>query len=136
MTCLCKQYIGELMGLSRPTCAMLHSVLSSLLIIKNDSFNIDFRLSLVLHFHDTTPPTQTHTQSDHHDREDDGRYGRLEGPEDSQTDNLDQGEEMDSPQRNVTQEGEVWLVLGWHQIQLDTLPELGGREEVGEYTHT
>lgn len=31
---------------------------------------------------------------------------------------------MDPSQRDVPQEGEVWLVLGWHQVELDALPEL------------
>lgn len=31
---------------------------------------------------------------------------------------------MDASQGDVSQEGEVWLVFGWHQVQLDPLPEL------------
>lgn len=31
---------------------------------------------------------------------------------------------MDTSQGDVSQEGEVWLVFGWHQVQLDPLPEL------------
>ena len=60
----------------------------------------------------------------HHHWEDDGQEGGLQDPEDGQTDDLDQGEEMDPPQGDVAQEGEVRLVFGGHQIQLDTLPEL------------
>lgn len=52
----------------------------------------------------------------HHYWENDGEEGGLEDPEDSQTDYLDQGEQMDASQRNMTQEGEVWLVFGWHQV--------------------
>lgn len=60
----------------------------------------------------------------HHYWEDDGEEGGLQDPEDSQTDDLNEGEKMDASQRNVTQEGEVRLVFGRHQIQLDPLPEL------------
>lgn len=62
--------------------------------------------------------------STHHYWEDDGKEGRLEDPEDSQAHDLDQGEEVDPPQRHVPQEGEVRLVLGRHQVELDALPEL------------
>lgn len=62
--------------------------------------------------------------SSHHHWEDDGQEGGLEDPEDGETDDLDQGEEVDSSQRDVTQEGEVWLVFGRHEVQLDPLPEL------------
>lgn len=69
--------------------------------------------------------TNNHKLKDaHHDWEDDGEEGGLEDPEDGQTRDLDEGEEMDASQRDVTQEGEVRLVFGWHQIQLDPLPEL------------
>lgn len=37
---------------------------------------------------------------------------------------------MDPPQRHVPQEGEVWLVLGWHQVELDALPELDQERSV------
>lgn len=60
----------------------------------------------------------------HHHREDDGEKGGFEDPEDGQTDQLDEGEQMHPSQRHVPQEGEVWLVLGWHQVELDALPEL------------
>lgn len=60
----------------------------------------------------------------HHDWEDDGKECGFEDPEDSQTDQLDEGEQMDPPERHMPQEGEVWLVLGWHQVELDALPEL------------
>lgn len=63
-------------------------------------------------------------QYTYHYWEDDGQEGGLQDPEDGQTDDLDDGEKMDASQRNVTQEGEVRLVFGWHQIQLHTLPEL------------
>lgn len=37
---------------------------------------------------------------------------------------------MDPPQRHVPQKGEVWLVLGWHQVELDALPELDQERSV------
>ena len=70
----------------------------------------------------------------YHDREEDGQNGGLENPKDSQTDDLDQGEEVDPPQRHVTQEREVRLVLGRHHVQLDPLPELQGSDN--ENTHS
>lgn len=60
----------------------------------------------------------------HHYWEDNSQERGFEDPENSQADDLDEGEKMDASQRNMTQEGEVWLVFGWHQIQLYTLPEL------------
>ena len=73
--------------------------------------------------------------TDHH-WEDDGQERGLEGPEDSQTDDLDQGEKMDASQRDVTQEGEVWLVFGRHEIQLDTLPELKQTDTEHAFMHS
>ncbi len=63
-------------------------------------------------------------QHSHHDREDDGGHSGLEDPEDGQTCDLHQSEEVHAPQRDVTQEHEIWLVLGWHEEQLHPLPEL------------
>lgn len=63
----------------------------------------------------------------HHYWEDDGEEGGLQDPEDGQADDLNEGEKMDASQRNVAQEGEVRLVFGRHQIQLDPLPELEQR---------
>lgn len=69
----------------------------------------------------------------HHYWEDDGEEGGLQDPEDSQTDDLNEGEKMDASQRNVTQEGEVRLVFGRHQIQLDPLPELEQKNTIRRY---
>ncbi len=63
-------------------------------------------------------------QHSHHDREDDGGHSGLEDPEDGQTCDLHHSEEVHAPQRYVTQEHEIWLVLGWHEEQLHPLPEL------------
>lgn len=60
----------------------------------------------------------------YHYWEDDSEECRLEDPEDSKTDYLDQGEQMDASQGDVSQEREVWLMFGRHQVQLDPLPEL------------
>lgn len=59
-----------------------------------------------------------------HDREDDGEEGGFEDPEDGEADDLQQSEQMNSSQRNMTQVGVVWLVLRWHQEQFDPVPEL------------
>lgn len=50
----------------------------------------------------------------HHDREDDGSHGGLEDPEQSQAKDLHKSEEVDLPERNVSQVNQVRLVLRWH----------------------
>ncbi len=62
--------------------------------------------------------------STYHNREYDGQEGGFEDPEDSQTCDLYQCEEVYLPQRNMAEVGEVGLVLGWHHIQLNPVPEL------------
>lgn len=64
----------------------------------------------------------------HHYWEDYGQEGGFKDPEDSQTNNLNKCEKMNASQGNVTKEGKVWLVFWWHQIQLDTFPELKQRD--------
>lgn len=59
-----------------------------------------------------------------HHGEDDGIIGGLDDPEHDQAAELDDGEEVDLPQGNVSQVDEVWLVLGWHTKQLQTVKEL------------
>lgn len=60
----------------------------------------------------------------HHDRENDGCHSRLEDPEHGQAQYLDEGEEVDLPEGDVTQVNQVWLVFSWHQEQLQTIHEL------------
>lgn len=60
----------------------------------------------------------------HHDREDDGGHGRLEDPEEGQTQALDEGEEVDASLGDVPQVDQVRLVLGRHQEQLQPVHEL------------
>ena len=48
----------------------------------------------------------------------------LDDPQQNQTGQLDQREDMDLPQRNVAQVDQIWLVLGRHSEQLDTVKEL------------
>lgn len=64
-----------------------------------------------------------------HDGEDNGHEGGFEDPEDSQAGNLDQCEEMDPPQGDVAEVGEVRLVLRGHQVELDPIPELSRKQE-------
>lgn len=59
-----------------------------------------------------------------HDGEDDGEEGGFEDPEDSEADDLQQREQVNSPEWNMAQVRVVWLVLRWHQKQLDPVPEL------------
>lgn len=65
----------------------------------------------------------------YHDGEDDGEEGGFEDPEYGQADDLQEGEEMDPPERHVAQVGKVRLVLRWHQEQLDPVPELLEKEK-------
>lgn len=60
----------------------------------------------------------------HHDGEDDGSHSGLQDPEDGQTRHLYQREEVNAPQRDVTQERKIRLVFGWHQIKLYPFPKL------------
>lgn len=59
-----------------------------------------------------------------HDGEDDGEEGGFEDPEDGEADDLQQCEQVNSPEWNMAQVGVVRLVLRWHQEQLDPVPEL------------
>lgn len=60
----------------------------------------------------------------HHNGEDDGSHCRLEDPQESQTQALDKGEEVDTSLGDVPQVDQVRLVFGWHQKQLQTVHEL------------
>lgn len=64
------------------------------------------------------------TTGSHHHREHDGGHGGLEDPEQSQADDLQEGEEVDLPEGDVPQVDEVRLVFGRHQEQLQTVHEL------------
>lgn len=68
----------------------------------------------------------------HHDRENDGRHGGLEDPEQRQAQDLDEGEEVDLPEGDVPQVHQVGLVLGRHQQQLETIHELQESEAARE----
>lgn len=63
-------------------------------------------------------------QGQDHDREDDGRHGGLEDPEQGQTKALDEGEEVDASLGDVAQVDQVRLVLGGHQHQQQAVHEL------------
>lgn len=60
----------------------------------------------------------------HHHRKYDGSLGRLDDPEQNQTAELGDGEEVHLPQGHMTQIYEVWLVLGWHTEQCQPVKEL------------
>lgn len=59
-----------------------------------------------------------------HDGEDDGEEGGFEDPEHGEADDLQQCEQVNFPERNMAQVGEVWLVLRRHQEKFDPVPEL------------
>ena len=60
----------------------------------------------------------------HHHGKDDGSSGGLDEPEQNQTAELDDGEEVHLPQRYVPEIDEVWLVLGRHAEKSETVKEL------------
>lgn len=62
----------------------------------------------------------------YHDREYDRSHGGLEDPEQSQAKDLKECEEMDLPERNVSQVHQVRLMLRRHQKQLQTIHKLDG----------
>lgn len=63
------------------------------------------------------------SRTNHHG-EDDGSLGGLDDPQQDQTAQLDDGEKMDLPQRDVTEIDEVGLVLSWHAEQREAVEEL------------
>lgn len=65
----------------------------------------------------------------HHDGENDGSHGGLEDPEQCQAQDLDEGEEVDLPEGNVSQVNQVGLVLRRHQKQLQTIHKLQPENE-------
>lgn len=55
----------------------------------------------------------------------------LDDPEQHQTCELHQGEDVDLPQRHVAQIDQIGLVLGRHAEQLDSVEELRRKEDEG-----
>lgn len=64
----------------------------------------------------------------HHGEDDSGGRG-LDDPEQHQTGELHQREDVDLPQRHIAQIDQVRLVLGRHAEQLDSVKELQGGPE-------
>lgn len=62
--------------------------------------------------------------STHHHWEDDSSGGCLDYPEQHQTRELGNSEQVHLPQGHVAQVDEIWLVLCWHAKQLQTVKEL------------
>lgn len=59
-----------------------------------------------------------------HNGENNGSHSGLEDPEERQTKQLDESEEMDLPQWDVPQVDQVWLVFGRHEEQLEPVHKL------------
>lgn len=80
------------------------------------------------------------THVSYHDREYDGSHGGLEDPQQSQAEDLDEGEEVDLPEGNVSQVNQVRLMFRRHQKQLQTIHELQKMTEIfkttDEWLHT
>lgn len=70
----------------------------------------------------------------YHDRENDGSHRRFEDPEQSQTEGLNEGEEMDPSLWDVTQINQIRLVFGWHKEELQAIHELNGKKTKQIYT--
>lgn len=66
----------------------------------------------------------------YHDREYDGSHGGLEDPQQSQAEDLDEGEEVDLPEGNVSQVNQVGLMFRGHQKQLKTIHKLQKTTEI------
>lgn len=62
----------------------------------------------------------------HHHGEHNSSRWRLDHPEQYEAGELGDGEQVHLPQGDVAQVDEVWLVLGWHAEQLETVKELRG----------
>lgn len=64
----------------------------------------------------------------YHDREDEGGNRCLDDPEDDETHKLDESEEVDSLDADISQVSVVRLVLGRHEKQLDAIHKLSGKQ--------
>lgn len=62
--------------------------------------------------------------SGYHHGEDDGGPGRLDDPQQDQAAELDDGEEVHLPQRDVAKVDEVWLMLGRHAEKPQAIEKL------------
>lgn len=60
----------------------------------------------------------------YHHGEDDGSPGGFDDPEENQTAELDDGEQMNLSERDVSQVNEVWLVFSRHPEQSQTIKKL------------
>lgn len=63
----------------------------------------------------------------YHHGENDGSLGGLDDPQQDQTAELDDGEEVHLPQRDVAKVDEVRLMFGRHAEQPQTVEELRGQ---------
>lgn len=61
----------------------------------------------------------------YHDREQNSRQAELlDYPERGEAQKLEDGEQMNPFKRDTSQVRHVWLMLGWHEKQVDPVPEL------------
>ncbi len=70
-----------------------------------------------------------------HNRKDDGSHSGLEDPEERQTKQLDESEQMDLPQWHMPQVDQVWLVFGRHEEQLEPVHKLRTKEQYLKNKH-
>ena len=73
--------------------------------------------------------------SSHHQRENQWGLGGLDDPERCQGAHLDQSEDVDLEERDVTEVEVVGLVLGWHQHQEQPVDELHPVQGVDAHVH-
>lgn len=64
-----------------------------------------------------------------HNGENNGSHSGLEDPEERQTKQLDESEEMDLPQWDVPQVDQVRLVFGRHEEQLEPVHKLREKKQ-------
>lgn len=71
----------------------------------------------------------------YHHGENDGSFGGFSDPEEDKGAELDDGEQVDLPQRNMSQIDEVGLVFRWHPEQLQTVKELRMEQNTHHHDH-
>ena len=60
----------------------------------------------------------------YHHRENNSSSGGFDDPKEDQAAELNDGKQMNLPQRNMSQVDKVWLVFCWHPKQFQTIKEL------------
>lgn len=76
-----------------------------------------------------SPPQTLYSIGPYHHGEYDGGGGRLDDPQQYETGELCDGEQVNFPQRNMPKVDEIWLMFCRHAEQLQTVEELKQSEK-------